>query len=88
MSVDEGDLEPLNPSEDIVVMVDEAHRTQYGILGARMSKAIPNATLIGFTGTPIDRDFKRSTMRRFGSAHRRLHDPAVGVGWCNRADPL
>ena len=67
LGVDEGDLEPLNPSEDIVVMVDEAHRTQYGILGARMSKAIPNATLIGFTGTPIDRDFKRSTMRRFGS---------------------
>ena len=67
LSGDEGDLDILNPSEDIVVMVDEAHRTQYGVLGARMSKAIPNATLIGFTGTPIDRGFRRSTMQRFGS---------------------
>ena len=48
-------------------MVDEAHRTQYGILGSRMSKALPNAALIGFTGTPIDNGFRRSTMRRFGS---------------------
>lgn len=67
LSGDAGDLDLLNPSEDIVVMVDEAHRTQYGVLGARMSKAIPNATLIGFTGTPIDRGFRHSTMRRFGS---------------------
>ena len=59
-------LDVLNPSENIVVMVDEAHRTQYGLLGARMSKALPKATLIGFTGTPIDRGFKRSTMGRFG----------------------
>ena len=47
-------------------MVDEAHRSQYGDLGALMSKALPNATLIGFTGTPIDKGFGRSTMRRFG----------------------
>ena len=60
-------LDELNTSEGIVVMVDEAHRTQYGTLGARMSKALPNATLIGFTGTPIDKGFERSTMRRFGS---------------------
>ena len=62
-----GELDVLNPSEDVLIMVDEAHRTQYGILGARMSQALPNATLIGFTGTPIDRGFQRSTMRRFGS---------------------
>ena len=48
-------------------MVDEAHRTQYGQLGAKLSKALPNAVLVGFTGTPIDRSFRRSTMRRFGS---------------------
>ncbi len=57
----------LNASPDIIVMVDEAHRTQYGILAARMSKALPNASLVGFTGTPIDHGFRRSTMRRFGS---------------------
>ena len=59
-------LDVLNPSEDVVVMVDEAHRSQYGELGALMSRALPNATLIGFTGTPIDKGFRRSTMRRFG----------------------
>ena len=62
----DGQFDVLNPSEDVVVMVDEAHRTQYGILGGRMSRALPNAILMGFTGTPIDKDFRRNTMRRFG----------------------
>ena len=63
---DDGRAEALNPSANAVVMVDEAHRTQYGILAARMSQALPNAALIGFTGTPIDKGFERSTRRRFG----------------------
>ena len=67
LTVPEGELDVLNASEDVIVMVDEAHRTQYGILGARMSTALPNAVLVGFTGTPIDKGFKRSTMNRFGS---------------------
>ena len=62
-----GELDTLNDADNIVVMVDEAHRTQYGQLGAKLSKALPNAVLVGFTGTPIDRSFRRSTMRRFGS---------------------
>ena len=66
LNAPEGDLDVLNRSENVVVMVDEAHRTQYGVLGARMSRALPNAVLVGFTGTPIDRGFRRSTMRRFG----------------------
>ena len=57
----------LDPSDEVIVMVDEAHRTQYGTLGALLSQALPRATLIGFTGTPIDRGFRRSTMKRFGS---------------------
>ena len=48
-------------------MVDEAHRTQYGLLGARMAQALPNAVLVGFTGTPLDKGFGRSTMGHFGS---------------------
>ena len=56
----------LNASENVIVMVDEAHRTQYGILGGRMSKALPHAVMVGFTGTPIEKDFKRSTIGRFG----------------------
>ena len=65
-----GELDLLDASDDIFVMVDEAHRTQYGILGGRMSKALPNATLIGFTGTPIEKSHKgrkHSTIGRFGS---------------------
>ena len=67
LTVQDGELDVLNASENVIVMVDEAHRTQYGILGSRMSKALPKATLVGFTGTPIDKGFRRSTMRRFGS---------------------
>ena len=66
LTAPEGKLDVLNRSEDVLVMVDEAHRTQYGILGGRMSRALPNAVLVGFTGTPIEKDFKHSTVGRFG----------------------
>ena len=62
----DGSMDVLNSSDDVIIMVDEAHRTQYGLLGAKMSKALPNAVLLGFTGTPIDKDFRRSTIRHFG----------------------
>ena len=61
-----GPMDLLNPSERIFIMVDEAHRSQYGDLGALMSKALPNASLIGFTGTPIEKGTGRSTRQRFG----------------------
>ena len=67
LEVSNGQFDVLNPSDDVIVMVDEAHRTQYGKLGGQMSRALPNAVLVGFTGTPIDKDFRRNTMRRFGS---------------------
>ena len=38
---------------DIIVMTDEAHRTQYGTLANNMRDALPNASFIGFTGTPL-----------------------------------
>lgn len=44
----------LNPSPKILVMTDEAHRTQYSLLGANLRRALPNATHIAYTGTPID----------------------------------
>ena len=66
LAAPDGELDTLNPADNIVVMVDEAHRTQYGLLGATLSKALPNAVLVGFTGTPIDKNFRFSTMRRFG----------------------
>ena len=45
----------LNASPFILVMTDEAHRSQYKMLGANLSRGIPNASCIGYTGTPIDR---------------------------------
>lgn len=53
---------------NIVVMADEAHRSQYGFVegGARwMRDALPNATFVGFTGTPLERD-DRNTIQVFG----------------------
>ena len=49
----EGDFKDLNPSEKIIVMADEAHRTQFGNLAATINAALPNAPKIGFTGTPL-----------------------------------
>ncbi len=51
----------LNNSPNILVMTDEAHRSQYSLLGANLDKAIPHSTRIGYTGTPIDK-----TERVFG----------------------
>ena len=45
----------LNDRGNIIVMVDEAHRTQEGDLGRKMREALPNAFLFGLTGTPINR---------------------------------
>lgn len=57
----------LNPRENIVVLVDEAHRTQEGDLGRKMRDALPNAFLFGLTGTPINtRD--RNTFYAFGAS--------------------
>lgn len=45
----------LNTSENIVILTDEAHRSQYSLLGANLDRALPNATRIAFTGTPIEK---------------------------------
>lgn len=54
-----GILDEMNDSDRILVMTDEAHRTQYSVLAANLQKAMPNATHIGFTGTPIAKTEKR-----------------------------
>jgi type I restriction enzyme R subunit len=60
-----GDLEglqifpELNPNTNILVLTDEAHRSQYSLLAANLDKAIPNATSIGFTGTPTSKTEKK-----------------------------
>src|SRR5206468_2510053 len=43
----------LSEREDIIVITDEAHRSQYDIFAQNMRRALPNAAFIGFTGTPL-----------------------------------
>ena len=45
--------EPISPDHDIIIMSDEAHRSQYGIFADHMMKLLPTAARIGFTGTPL-----------------------------------
>lgn len=52
-------------SRDIFVLVDESHRTQYGELHNKMKKVFPNASYLGFTGTPLMKK-EKSTMIKFG----------------------
>ena len=66
-----GDVEEaLNLRNNIIVMVDEAHRTQEGDLGEKMRLALPNAFFFGLTGTPINRTDK-NTFRTFGAIEDR-----------------
>lgn len=70
----------ISEAENVFVMVDEAHRTQYGALAARMRAGLPNACMLAFTGTPIDKK-DRSTREVFGDyLHRYLIDQAVKDG--------
>ncbi len=52
--------------DDIIVMTDEAHRTQYSLMAQNMRKALPNASFIGFTGTPLMADGDDKTRQTFG----------------------
>lgn len=55
----------LSNAENIFVMIDESHRSQYGGLATTMKSAMPNACYLAFTGTPIDKEDK-STKGTFG----------------------
>ncbi len=58
----------INERESVVVLVDEAHRTTGGDLGNYLMGALPNATYIGFTGTPIDKLSQgKGTFKTFGT---------------------
>lgn len=56
----------MNTRENIIVLVDEAHRTQEGDLGMQMRAALPNAFLFGLTGTPVNKA-EKNTFWAFGS---------------------
>ena len=57
--------QPYNTRDDIIVITDEAHRSQYGLLSLNMRNALPKASYIGFTGTPLFSD-DEVTRRVFG----------------------
>ncbi len=57
----------VNLRKNIYVLIDEAHRTTGGDLGTYLMAAVPNATLIGFTGTPVDKTVHgKGTFKTFG----------------------
>ena len=59
------DPKPIRPDHDIILMSDEAHRTQNGIFADNMMKMLPTASRIGFTGTPLFSN-DNITVRTFG----------------------
>lgn len=59
------DTKPILPDHDVIIMSDEAHRSQYGIFADNMMKLLPTAARIGFTGTPLLSD-DNITARTFG----------------------
>ena len=65
-----------NPSRDIFVLVDESHRSNYGLMATRMRSVFPNACYIGFTGTPLMKS-EKNTMARFG---RLIHKYTIRDG--------
>ena len=76
------DLEPIYPDHDLIVISDEAHRSQYGFLAENMLNLLPTASRIGFTGTPLLSD-DNITVRTFGKYvsiydfHRAVQDGAT-----------
>lgn len=88
------DLTPIYPDHDILVMSDEAHRSQNGIFADNMCALLPTASRIGFTGTPLLKD-DNITERTFGGYisiydfKRAVEDGAtVPLYYENRADKI
>lgn len=68
-----------SPKGNLVVFVDECHRTQSGVLHEAMKEVLPNALFIGFTGTPLLKEDKQRSIEVFGPyIHTYRYDEAVG----------
>jgi type I restriction enzyme R subunit len=66
-STERGEVFPeLSARSDVIVVTDEAHRSQYDQLAANMRRALPNAAFIGFTGTPLIAGQEEKTREVFG----------------------
>ena len=69
-------LEHRNLSRDVFLLVDESHRSNYGLLATKMHAVFPNACYIGFTGTPLMKS-EKNTMAKFG---RLIHKYTIKDG--------
>lgn len=85
---------PITPDHDIIILSDEAHRSQNGIFADNMCRLLPTASRIGFTGTPLFK-YDNITERTFGSYvsiydfKRAVDDGAtVPLYYENRSDML
>ena len=86
--------EPITPEHDIIILSDEAHRSQNGIFADNMCRVLPTASRIGFTGTPLFK-YDNITERTFGTYvsiydfKRAVDDGAtVPLYYENRSDML
>ncbi len=76
--LNELDSEGFDARGNIHVFVDECHRTQSGKLHDAMKKLLPNTTIIGFTGTPLLKKDKKTTLEKFGKyIHTYKYDEAL-----------
>jgi len=64
---------PLSEAQNIIVLTDEAHRTQYGYYALNLRRALPNASFFAFTGTPLDKR-DRNTYQHFSPVGERYLD--------------
>ena len=69
-------MEHKNLSKDVFLLVDESHRSNYGLLATKMRTVFPNACYIGFTGTPMMKK-EKNTMAKFG---RLIHKYTIRDG--------
>ncbi len=67
-------------SKNVFVLVDESHRSQYGSAHANMKRIVPNASYIGFTGTPLMKSQKNTSKKFGGFIHKYTIDQAVKDG--------
>ena len=74
-------MEHKNLSKDVFLLVDESHRSNYGLLATKMRAVVPHACYIGFTGTPLMKK-EKNTMAKFG---RLIHKYTIRDGVENGA---
>ena len=74
-------LEHKNLSQDVFLLVDESHRSNYGVLASKMRTVFPNACYIGFTGTPLMKK-EKNTLARFGKL---IHKYTIADGVADSA---